>query len=102
MLTERYEPAPARVNAASSVVRFAMFDDMLDNVVAVFIYHHFVQVLIHFVENRSRLIVGAVFQNPLNYTTAVWMCRQIENLYQSKRKTVESKHESVFLRDETT
>ena len=80
MLTEQQDLALDDGDDGGLVVGPAVLEDVLDDVVAVLVLNQPLRVLVQLLQDRSRLLLGAVLQDPLDHATPVRMRGQSEHL----------------------
>ena len=74
MLTQQYNiPLELHHNFSLVFVR-AMFQDMLNDVVAILVLDKPFNVVMQFIQYRRGLLLVAMFQDSLYYPTTIWVC----------------------------
>lgn len=81
MLAKRQNFAANLINNLALALWFAVFEDVLYNVVTVLIHDHVTDVCVHFIQHHLHLLFCTVLQYTLDDTTAVRVCRQLQYLY---------------------
>lgn len=84
MLTENHHFATQFVNDLGLIVRLAVFQNVLDNVVAVLIMNKMLRALKQLIHDRLHLVRRAVLKDSLNHATSVRMHRQRQNLLKNQ------------------
>jgi len=85
VLTEHHELATQLTNDLALVVRLAVFQHMLYDVVTILVVNEVFRLLVQFLKNTGHLVGVAVFQDALDHSTAVRVHCQLKYLDQITR-----------------
>lgn len=80
MLAKCDQTSSACIDTSGPIFRLAMFNNMLDHIVPILIHDHITQILEHFLQDWTGLVVGTMLKYTLDHTASVRMCRQTEHL----------------------
>ena len=74
VLTQHEYIPPDDIDDGCFIIRTAMLEHMLNDVISILILNQPLCVFVKFEKNGGRLFDRAVFQDTLNHSAAVWMC----------------------------
>ena len=90
VLTKDHELSTQLVDDLGLVLRLAVLQHMLYNVVAVLVVHEVLRLLVQLVEDSRHLVDVAVLQDALDHSTAVRMHCQLQHLHTQWRNGYDS------------